>query len=608
MMKQKIGIAVAGRHPGYRIFARINWAGPDPEDYNKAAVSLDNHYVGVRLMPEGDVYEYVICNFVSNEGRQEAFRIVMQLPHSYVVLDSEGYPVHPTSVLEEVRAVLENNRVLELTGSAYRLSPRMATADFPEAEIAAVVDRYTIKPAWNPFIFMVSADSHPYYVDAQSSEIPIKLNALLHCGNLREASMVFFGRFQESAKPNYVFTPEELKWEPMVRVCVRCRDGAVKEEILTNVPRIFDSSHYGYDPAAFVPCACSISVPDVLHAYRTGTPLRDAAGLRFVLNVGKSTVEIEFNPQLVEKVFYVRVARADRLEVPAFGVSSLLTNIERPSDTSTAAYTAVKETGYVVKGPAIQALENYLRSPLGASSFRSKAPDFEITEVALIGEIIRVSVRYVKPAEKHAPELKPETPVREASPEVKLLLSGLAKDASGPRYVSVSYIDQAMNVNLHLSQLVQFVPESGSDMVRAEMKVPSVLLGKSPVEVMLGDSPKVISVATESNGVLYANFCNGIRRSGLSRYLDLFAFRYTNITPGYKVARIISFFVLILMLLLIGFFLGYIAEDAFGKLRTELTEDVSVVAEEIGQRFEAVPSDNPHPAIQIFDDGHGPEM
>ncbi len=47
MDNTNIGVAVAGRHPGYQVFGSVNWQGPAPVDADQRSRCLTDRYYSV---------------------------------------------------------------------------------------------------------------------------------------------------------------------------------------------------------------------------------------------------------------------------------------------------------------------------------------------------------------------------------------------------------------------------------------------------------------------------------------------------------------------------------------------------------------------------------
>ena len=151
MDNTNIGVAVAGRHPGYQVFGSVNWQGPAPVDADQRSRCLTDRYYSVAFDGFWANYELAICNFVSSSARDEAFRICLRIPFGNMIVNHDGNQVSAKRVLdlisEKVEAVM-----LERRGSTFRIPKDIIRPVIPESEIAGIISNYSLVPRWGVFL------------------------------------------------------------------------------------------------------------------------------------------------------------------------------------------------------------------------------------------------------------------------------------------------------------------------------------------------------------------------------------------------------------------------------------------------------------------------
>ena len=111
MDNTNIGVAVAGRHPGYQVFGSVNWQGPAPVDADQRSRCLTDRYYSVAFDGFWANYELAICNFVSSSARDEAFRICLRIPFGNMIVNHDGNQVSAKRVLDLIREKVEAEEV-----------------------------------------------------------------------------------------------------------------------------------------------------------------------------------------------------------------------------------------------------------------------------------------------------------------------------------------------------------------------------------------------------------------------------------------------------------------------------------------------------------------
>lgn len=598
----QIGLAIAGRHPGYEIFTRINWFGPDPVDRDMRAASAAEAYVSAVLGAEYDTYELALCNFTSMVGRQEALRIILRTPHGYSILNRDNAPVSPTYILGEVRRMLVGNPLMT-SGSTVRFMPGVVRPTFPDAQIAAFLGEFHLLQCWGGEITMVNASGHPYYVAANEQDMPQMVNALPHCERLTDASTVYFGQFHPSAQPAFIFYPEELDSKLKIKVLIKQHDGSVLSLPLT-LPVTLHSENCGYDKNAYHDAAIDIDEAVVADTYRSGRlALATAGDVQAELRPETGEVAVTFTPRPKSRTFHVNIIGSDRQPLRDFnGLLTSLAGIEAP----------VSPAGYTFTGDDILRFEHNCQNPiLLQTKFRiADGVNYAITGVSLMGDIITVNVRQLAPPAP-APAV-PAQPVQgiaaSAADESKLIVTipSAWKPSSGT--VSVEGYTTAGTV-LSMTQHVNFVQTPDGTKQTATVSVPSNVRFEG-YKAYFGVPPKYETtiLMNPSERVFTADFCQSGKNGLFCRFADAFAYKYEDGIGGvWKFWRTALPAVAGFILIVVGMVIGVMRSDSLERAYERITSLIvgahtpAPAAPADSVAFEAEPPADAAPVTKMID-------
>lgn len=558
----QIGLALAGRHPGYEVFCRVNWFGPDPEDMNVRANSDGDTYVSAKLGREYDTYEYVVCNFISNGNRPEAFRIVLRVPHGYNILDAQNVQVSPTVVLEKVRQIISDNPLMR-QGSTFRFPANVAYPTFPVGTLSQLLAEYRLEEHWGPVITMGGNENAVCYVEASAEEIPVMVMALPLCIRLSDVSEVFFGKFVATSGPKFSFSSAELAAQPQVQLNVHRRDGAVQSQPL-NEPKEIRSIDYGYSPVAFNPVDVELNPIAVLDAYRAGRQvLPTPPGVSAVLKPATGEVELTFSPAPLVKTFRVNVVGVEEKEP--------FSNVALQSNLQSGHWAPVPTDGYSFAGEAITEFErNNQNSVLLAMHFRvAEGVNYRVARVNLSGDVITVTLKYEapKPVVPPAPpsgdradiSLPPGSRDKEryAENKGKLFVHIPVNTPIHTEVVSVQCEIKDAPSDMYLARRLTFKPSGDSTFMYAEMEVPADL-DPTTHKAYLGIPPYCETYITNAPyGAKVADFARCEKIGWFSKLSDMFVYKYDSyVSGGWKISRMFLPAVIGLLLILFGIIMG----------------------------------------------------
>ncbi len=545
----QIGIALVGRHPGFTVFSRINWQGPDPEDKNIRSSSLGDTYYSAVIDSQYATYELVICNFVSNTGRNEVFRIIMRIPSGHTVLNEFKAPVSPSFILNEIRKELTGTSLI-LFGSSYKFQDGVVRPVFPDARIAELVAGFNAVPSWGKTMVMLYQSQHPFYVNAQENEIGAMLSQLPLCERLKEASTVYLGMFNDSAQPQFTFTEDELTRKPDVTVSVRNADGKVSKVELDSSMKVFESSQFGYSLLAYENVEISLMKNDVFNAWQSGNSLSNSEFVSIGLNPEYGEVDVVFRPKPLEKQFTVRLEGVKPQQ--PLDLSALRSTIFSDNPES------VTEAGFMFKGEGIVAFERNAQSMDWLRQRISLVPDthYRMDGVSLNGTVITVVVKYIPPVTK---KKNPAIEERNNTGKGNRSLIIVAPVSSGLKNEAVCIESRKVLSPRYyfITGEVTFVTGRDNAQLEATMEVPEDI---DPMQCTfgLGVPPRLLAdITTGSDGNLYVNLGNNAKAMGFfSRQAELFSYKY-DLRGAKSVLRMILPMVIALFILLAGFVLGF---------------------------------------------------
>lgn len=573
----QIGIALAGRHPGFNVFSRINWAGPDPEDKDIRASSAGTTYVSAVMKSDYDTYELVICNFVSNGNRAEAFRIVLRVPHGYIIVDDEQRPVSPSFILGEVNSMLAGNPLVTL-GSTVRFAPGTVVPIFPDGAIQHMLGRFSLNPCWGSTLVMYNDANHPFYVEAAESDIPALLSALPLCRSLEQASTVYFGHFVPSAQPVFSFTPEQLAARPAVLLRVSDKNNSVKEIQLGIAPVHLSSVAYGYDPRAYVPVEADISYDAVMTGFRTGVPVVSAPGLNVSLNAMAGTVEVSFAPAPLQKTFMVNIGGVNPQH--PLPLSSFRTRLLHKD------WTVLDDHGFTFSGEAIMKFEyDAADSRMIMEQFSLvDGTDYRFEGASLTGNTINLTVRYVEPPKPTPAPNMPLPPVPVAPNGKAFAVGGARLLVTAPamwrlqnEVVSVQSVVNNPRPDFMTSAMLVFAPNPVINQLETSMDI-LPLPDVTEYHAFLGMPPRYeVDITVQEEGVYCASFQNGRKIGFFKRLSDTFSYKYDSFIKGsWRCWRLILPAFVGLILMIAGIVLGVVMSDnvhnAIEHVQQEITD------------------------------------
>lgn len=573
----QIGLAIAGRHPGYEIFSRINWLGPEPIDKDVRASSAGEVYVSAVLDADYDTYELVLCNFVSNSGRNEALRIILRTPHGYALLNEENIPVAPTYILWEVRKMLAGAPLVQL-GSTVRFTPGVVRPVFPDADIAALLNRFHLEKRWGGEITMIHASGHPQYVLATEQTTPKFLGALPQCTRLKEASTVYFGQFLPSAQPQFVFYPEEENSSFKVRLSVKRHNGTRDYIDLQDGCITLNSQDFGYNEAAYQNAVVTIDAAEVANAYRNGrNSLPTPGNIETIFNPEAGEVEVNFTPLPRRRTFTVNVIGSNREPLHRMdGLLCSLTGVEGP----------VNQGGYTFTGEDILKFEHSCQNPvLLASRFRiAEGVNYAIEGASLIGDIITVSVRQLAPP---APAAPVETrPIHPAAPDgvhggtLTVRIPASWKIARATISIAANFPNSEATMELTFPADFIAAPDGASS--TATLPLPSDVNFQG-CRAFIDVPPKAeTDILYQGPGAFSADFVQGRKIGFFGRLAYTFAYKYeSSLGAVWKSWRIFAPALGGLVLIIAGIIIGALMSETIRNAATRVQEMTGFVTSEV---------------------------
>lgn len=553
----QIGLAIAGRHPGFEVFSAINWFGPEPEDRDVRGVVQGESYVSAVLGPDYDTYELVLCNFVSSSGRPEAFRILLRLPHGMALVSGENAPVAPTLLLRQVRDAIVGTTLLNV-GSTLRFGPGIVRPSFPNDALATIVGTYRTITQWGGSITMLHASGHPQYVEAGEQEIPALLGALPRCRRLADASTVYFGHFLPSAQPQFRFYPEEVEAQPQIRLIV---DGKPQPTPPNGAPIVLSSTSFGYSPLAYETVEITLDQNMIFNEYLRGMmSLPSPAGVQVQLMPKAGEVLVNFSPAKLKKTFLVELTTG----VPGINLPADIVETKLDS----AAWQRISPTGYIFQGEDIIRFEGACANSFELASRFRVVPDknYKIEGAVLNGNTIKVTLKELPPM--RMPNSTTTTPL--PGPKADTSLNNQMLEVTVPAHwnvfkTQVVVESQLKNgpVDLYMAIPAEFNPTADGTLLYARVKVPSIV-NAADYRVSLG-IPAWADTALLSghDGNLAANFEKRDRMGFLSKLSATFAYKYESyLRGGWKAWRIVLPLLVALLLVLLGFVLGVLASES----------------------------------------------
>ncbi len=553
----QIGLAIAGRHPGFLVFTQINWPGPAPEDKDVHAMCSGESYISAILGPEWDTYELALCNFVSNSGRTEALRILLRVPHGYTFLNAQNQPVAPSYILHEATKMLIGNPVVHL-GNTLRFAPGVIRPAFPEADLGALLGQFHIQPRWGGEITMRHASGHPQYVTATEENIPALIAALPHCTRLEDSSTVYFGPFKETAQPRFMFFPDELAVRFKVLVNVRRRNGSFVPRAMDGGAITINTRELDYSPQAYEDMQYTLTEAQVEAAYCNGD--RKIATPPFVeatLSPEAGEVTLSFSPPALRKTFTVNVVDGDHRPLP---LPDLLTTLE-----STAPI-PVNPIGYTFIGEDIVSFERDFHDATALAAKFSLPPTsvYNIVGATLTGNVITVKVRRKAPAVPVMPPA-PGPQNAETAPSAKTLTVVLPVGMNTTsETITVQTADDNASPEFYFASQVIFTLSPDGQTRNATIDI-QLNLQTHRAKAFLGiPAREETQILSTLDGNYKADFTQAKKNGFFSRVSDLFAYRYENFVPGsWKIWRSLLPAVVGMVLMIAGIVIGVLMADTF---------------------------------------------
>lgn len=584
----QIGLAIAGRHPGFEVFSAINWFGPEPEDRDVRGVVQSDSYVSAILGPEYDTYELVLCNFVSSSGRPEAFRIMLRLPHGMTLISGENVVVAPTFVLRQVREALVGSTLLNL-GSTVRFAPGTVRPAFPDDRLGAIVGAYRTEQRWGQGITMLNSNGHPQFVEASEQEIPAMLGALPLCQRLTQASTVYFGHFSPGAQPQFRFMPEELNARPKIQVFISGRDGNKGPLLLGAVPTVFNSADYGFSKLAYEEVQVTLDEELVFSTYHRGCmSLPCPNGVSVQLMAREGEVLVKFSPAPLRKTFFI---------VPTNGKpGNILPNDLLLTDLNSTEWKAVSPAGYIFEGENIINFERSCANTMMlAGKFRVAAnKNYKIEGAMLSGDTIKVTLKELPPVHVPTPggnAARPHAGAEAQSRTLTLTAPANWKLAKIP--VVVQNNSHPNPIDFYLVLPAEFLLTQDGTKLMATVNVPAIV-NHNDFQASLGVPPIAdTQLLLNQEGGLTAEFEKGDRTGFLSKISDTFVYKYgAYLRGGWKVWRAVMPLILCIVLVIAGVVIGVLTADhirhSFDQIQgwtqelitTETPDDAEVAAPE----------------------------
>lgn len=306
IMEKTIGLQFAGcAETGFDSLLSINWSGKDLADF----MPREEYYVApvayfARIDREYQTYEAVICKFEGIDLRHSAFQIAIRIPVGYAIFDrSTSSIVSPALVLRPILAKVmgENMKSFEDT---YEYRGRQVPT-FAQADYAAMLAPYTVKPVWGPMVDM--AGSRPVYVNGNNdADIDHKLLCVPYIWRFSQAAVVEIGAFSSSVSTT-ALTDNELNVKAEVQVRINSKSGAVDNRELTDVPMHLNSADFGYPKEIYKEITFKLTRENVFAAFRNNTLDAASEGYKVTIYPSKGIVAVQFDPPFRTKAYDIRL-------------------------------------------------------------------------------------------------------------------------------------------------------------------------------------------------------------------------------------------------------------------------------------------------------------
>lgn len=549
MDNTNIGVAVAGRHPGYQVFGSVNWQGPAPVDADQRSRCLTDRYYSVAFDGFWANYELAICNFVSSSARDEAFRICLRIPFGNMIVNHDGNQVSAKRVLdlisEKVEAVM-----LERRGSTFRIPKDIIRPVIPESEIAGIISNYSLVPRWGGSMCM-NGSANSVLVNTDEKDIGLLISKLPMCERLSSASEVCFGKFRGDS--SFAFTQSERNAEPPVYVGVRCFDGSIKKVPLEN-SQTFKSGDYGFDAACFNPAEITIQAKEVLECWTRKLALPESAGVSTRFNAKEATVELSFEPEEKEMIVRLKIVGltdSDEASFLSSARTSLMSGSFEPFPTS----------GIVLRGMKItEFLHRYADPAVLKSTFSIDSKcNCQITGVSLVNGSIHVNARR-KPEPPNPKNIPVVDAVGLSCGSVLKMELPSAIPPMGSCYVHIAPKPGCEAQGYSIIRKMEFKPDAHG-IQSAEIAVPDDFQ-RTIQQVMLGTPAQYFCDSVVKDGNCF--FAREFRKKRfIGRIAEIFSYKlnYTLSNSDYLV-RITGLLLAGLLLLFAGYLLGMYTGNA----------------------------------------------
>lgn len=532
-MQNKIGIQIAGSDPGFTVFFSDGWEGEQLTHSSARKLCNGPVYYEVTLGKDYWTYVAVLCNFLSNVNREEAFKIGIRVPARMTITDSEGREVSPVALLRRITETVKERCLTRRGADTYRLRP---DAQFASAGITSLAAGYSVREVWGPSLAAVP-DAPGLTIISPDEECEEAVGRLPFMSGLPEAASILIGPFAEDCGARSL-TPAQKAAIPSLHIKVEGRDKAYDHNIVPGETVEIYSTDCGYSPEAFEQIILTTTYNDIVNDPDRAIDYISGSHFKCRYDRASGTVFVAMSPKLLKKDFIITVDGAG--DNAAAVANSLMFDGLSTGGLIHAEGLAITELRKAVADDP-RFLIKKLRLPSGTP--------YTITSAELEGDKIKVTVEApgsAKPEESTLLIIKTRNAVKTADAHVVIVPADKGKGNRREIFFPALSFDTSAGDTATARAMIGDVGRN--DLV-------TVSLG-TPAEA---DCPAF----ADSNGVRTADFAESGRKLGFTdRLAEVFGFG-KGLSKDWQLIRIAIIAAAIAILLLGGAAAGRLATSAF---------------------------------------------